>query len=427
MFFRILKESFRRGAKPKAMVGIAILLGSALITTLLSFTMEVGDKIGRELARFGANLVITPQGASLPVSIGDFQYQPLSHDAFIGEAKLVRIKEMFWRHNILAFAPYLIIPIQLEDGSTAPLVGTWFNNPLVLRDGQTFATGVQAICSWWSITGQWVKDNDDEAVLIGEDIARAKKIKVGDFINIHYANKREDVSQRLRVEGVLRSGGEEDKQIFAALSFVQKISNLNGKVRKVHLSALTKPDDALARKDVKQMSPAEYDRWYCSPYVGSIAFQLKEALADVDVKPIRQVVEVQSSILSKTTLLVLLITSTTLLSMGLAVASTTSTTILQRRHEMALMKAIGASNGDIIAVFLIEAAILGFFCGMLGFGGGVFGAYWLGQTIFGTSIQLKLALLPLILMSAVFTTLLGSSVPLRMVLRVDPAQALHEI
>lgn len=421
----MLTESFLRGARPKIIVAAAILLGAALITALFSFTLEVGDKIGFELRRFGANLAVIPQGELLPVRVGEFQYQPDNEGAFIAEDQLVHIKQMFWRHNVLAFAPYLTIPVHVPGGGVIPLVGTWFNRPVKISSGEVYTTGVRSVCSWWAVTGDWVSDADEEGVLVGEDIARQENLRVGDLLEIRTDGSPSAQGRRFIVRGLLRSGGEEDKQLFVSLPVVQKWANMPGKVRRVQISALTKPEDALARKDPKQMTPKEYDLWYCSPYISSIAYQLKEAIPGIDVRPIRQVVEAQGAVLSKTEWIVTLVTLATLFSMALAVASTTSTTILKRRGEIALMKAIGASNAHIIAVFLVESALLGLLGGLLGFGAGIGLAQWLGQTIFGTGIPVKLVLLPMILAISGAIAMLGSSLPLRAVLRVDPVQALH--
>src|SRR5205085_12425279 len=63
-----------------------------------------------------------------------------------------------------------------------------------------------------------------------------------------------------------------------SLALAQQVLRRPGAVRRVYLSALTKPEDALARRDPKTMPPEMYDRWYCSPYVQSISYQLQEAI-----------------------------------------------------------------------------------------------------------------------------------------------------
>ena len=52
--------------------------------------LDVGDRVNRELRSLGANLLVTPKSASLPVEIGGIRYQPAAKDEFIPEASCQR-------------------------------------------------------------------------------------------------------------------------------------------------------------------------------------------------------------------------------------------------------------------------------------------------------------------------------------------------
>ena len=54
--------------------------------------------------------------------------------------------------------------------------------------------------------------------------------------------------------------------------------NDRGKVRRIEVSALTKPEDAFAHADVSRLSGPEFDRWYCTPYASSIAYQIRQVI-----------------------------------------------------------------------------------------------------------------------------------------------------
>src|SRR5205807_1572010 len=79
--------------------------------------------------------------------------------------------------------------------------------------------------------------------------------------------------------------------------------------------------DALARRDPKTMNPEIYDRWYCSPYVQSIAYQLQEAIPHSHAEQIRQVAQNEGTVLSRIKGLMLLVTLAALFASALAVSA----------------------------------------------------------------------------------------------------------
>src|SRR5919197_2678505 len=107
MFARLLYESFRRQKRRKLLAGVAITLGVAIATAMIAIATDIGDKISRELRSYGANLLVTPQEDTLDVEVGGVNLKPPSDGAFLNEGDLPRIKGMFWRNNVVGFAPFL--------------------------------------------------------------------------------------------------------------------------------------------------------------------------------------------------------------------------------------------------------------------------------------------------------------------------------
>ena len=106
---------------------------------------------------------------------------------------------------------------------------------------------------WWKVSGAWPDDGSRD-VLVGERLAARLSAKSGDEIAVSGRN--------LHVSGILSTGGAEDDQIVAPIALAQEILGRPGAVRRVYVSALTKPEDALGRRDPKSMSGPVYDRWY---------------------------------------------------------------------------------------------------------------------------------------------------------------------
>ena len=228
-----------------------------------------------------------------------------------------------------------------------------------------------------------------------------------------------------RVVGVLSTGSVEDDEIVAPLGLAQQILARPGAVRRIAVSALTKPEDALARRDPKSLSPAMYDRWYCSPYPQSIAYQLEEAIPHSHADQIRQVAQTEGVVLSSITGLMLLITLAALLASALAVSAAMATAMFERGAEVGLMRALGAGSFSIAAVFLAEATLLALIGGAAGFAGGAWLADRMGRSIFGSQIAIQPVLLPVVLGMAVIVTLAGSAVAIRRAVKLDPVYALR--
>src|SRR5215468_11554100 len=114
MFARLLYESFRRQKRRKLLAGVAITLGVTVATAMIAVATDIGDKINRELRSYGANLVVTPQEDTLDVEIGGVNLKPPSDGAYLNEADLPKIKGMFWRNNVVAFAPELPVNVRIR-------------------------------------------------------------------------------------------------------------------------------------------------------------------------------------------------------------------------------------------------------------------------------------------------------------------------
>jgi len=437
MLARILLESLSRRRRRKVLSFAAVALGMTVATAVGTIALDVGDKVSRELRSFGANLSVAPAADSLAVSIGGVDYRPAGAGAFLAEAQLVQLKKIFWRNNIVAFAPFLYVPGEVRSGParrTAPrgamsgwpvvLIGSWFEKALRIDNLQVFVTGLKKLHPAWKIQGQWPADDDRTACLVGRRLAAQLGLRPGDSLTVALAAPRGAVEFVAR--GILETGGPEDEQVLAPLAAVQKLAGLEGKVRRVEVSALTKPEDAFARSDVTRMTPEEFDRWYCAPYVSSIAYQIQQAIPDSQATPVYQVAETEGRILSRVGILMGLLAGAALVTAALAVASMMLATVLERRAEIGLFKALGATNGQVALVFLLEAAVVGVLGGVGGYWTGSLLAWRLALAVFGAPVGIHWVIFLPCLALAVLVTLAGSAWPLSRALRLAPATVLKD-
>jgi putative ABC transport system permease protein len=400
------------------LAGAAITLGVTVATAMIAVATDIGDKINRELRTIGANLVVTPQEDSLDVEIGGVSLKPPTDGAFLSEADLPKIKGTFWHNNITGFSPTLPVNIAIEQNGKrqdVTLLGTYFAKQLSFGT-ERFTTGVRSTHPWWKVSGEWPEDSSRD-VLLGERLASRLDKKSGEEITVS--------GRQLRVTGILCTGGTEDDEVVAPLAVAQEILGRPDAVKRVYVSALTKPEDAFARRDPKSLSGAIYDRWYCTPYPQAIAFQLAEAIPHSHAEQIRQVSQNEGAVLTRIEGLIFLITLAALFASALAVSAAMATTIFERRAEVGLMKALGAGKLAVASIFFAEASLLALIGGLAGFAIGTVLAHQIGRSIFNSQISIPPVLLPVILAIAVMVTFAGSAAAIRRAVGLDPVFALR--
>src|ERR1700687_2944919 len=158
MFFRIVSDSFTRKPRRKILTAGAPAPGMAVATATLEVALDVGDRLAREFRSLGANLLVTPASDTLPLEVGGVDYRPVNAGAYLPESDLGKLKTIFWRNNIVGFAPILEAAAYItanpekltasEKGVRIPLIGTWASRPVISPDGSVFTTGIEKTNPW---------------------------------------------------------------------------------------------------------------------------------------------------------------------------------------------------------------------------------------------------------------------------------------
>jgi putative ABC transport system permease protein len=441
VFFRLLMESFRRQRRRKMLAGLAILLGTTAVTAMLALATTIGDRIHQELAVYGANIVVFPKADLLDVKVGGVDVKPASGGVYLKESDLEKLKGIFWANNITGLSPELSLTVDyVIQGVTAPApaVGLWFHHPL--NDSSTVMTGAPEMHSWWKITGAWpTKPNE---IVLGQALAA----KLGYAANIAPKDRsltlvdpRASAASSLGdlrtagfdVVGIVATGDETENKVLMPLGSAQSLIGVPGAVRRVDVSARTKPEDAFARKDPDSLSPKQREIWYCRPYANSIAYQIREAIPGAQAEQVRRVEQSEGNVLARISGLMWLVSAAALLAAGFAVSAAMATAVLERRGEIGLMRSLGASKGAIALLFYSETGLLAVFSGALGYliGSGL--AAWLGARIFagdGAGVRfavLNPVLLPVVVALALVVAIAGSTPSIRAALRMDPSAILR--
>ncbi|MDE7174230.1 MAG: ABC transporter permease [Helicobacter sp.] len=412
----------------KALMLWTFILSAMLLSAMLNITLGIGNAIAKELRSFGSNIVVLPKGASLSIEVGDTLYTPLAAQSFLDEDRLKTIKEIFWRNSIIAFAPFL----EFAAKATAPngtqfdvaLSGSYFDKNLDLQDEPTFRTGLKSLYPLWQITGQWALDDSHDSVMIGSELARRQNLGVGDSLFLSHNERAREV----RIVGIIAHSGAFETKIIAPLALAQWLANKPKQFFKAEVSALTIPENALsqkARNNIDSLSQVEFDSWYCSAFVSSIAYQIEEDFKGTSAKPQLSISDAESTIVKKIQSLMALSSLLAMLAATASIASLLITETQRRRAEIALHKVLGATLLQIYLLFAFEALFVGMLGAAIGFLVGQGIGEGIAYLIFGHFLPLSWVALPLCLAFGALIALFASLFLLDAIADLPPAQVLY--
>lgn len=459
MLFRMIRGALFRQKGKMLLIAFTVALGASLATGMLNVMLDVGDKVNQELKTYGANIVVKPKSSSLLNDIYSVNGESGGElgTAYLAEDELGKIKTIFWTYNITDFAPFLKTTVSLTPGGQSDadtesgaakadtaaseasagtaaggaqvtLNGSWYNHHLDLPTGESVDTGITNLRTWWDLTdGCWIDEASGDAdteIMVGSALAKRENLKAGDTVALTGKNGAETVT----VVGVFDSGDDADDQLYGTLDLAQKLSGLDGKVASIEVSALTTPDNELSRRaalNPAALSSQDYETWYCTAYVSAICYQIQSVITDSMASAVRQVAEGEGAILDKTQLLMILITVMSLIGASLGISNLVTAGVMERSQEFGLLKAIGARDGQITGVVVTEILVTALIGGVAGYFMGFGFAQLIGWNVFGSAIEMKPLVIPIVAGLIVLMAMAGCIPAIRMVLRLRPAEVLH--
>ncbi|MBI2941382.1 MAG: ABC transporter permease [Chloroflexi bacterium] len=372
MLWRMLRGSWRHRRVRLGVATLSMLLGAAMTSALINLSFDVGSQTGRELRAYGANILLLPRGASLT-------------PGGTREGRGIRERDLAALDGIPAVVGYAPSLYLVADVQGRPLAA-----------GGVVFERLQAMSAWWRVTGSWPAAPDE--ALLGVSAARSLGLAPGDRIAIGY----HDAKRELVVAGLVETGGAEDNQVLVPLPVAQALAGQPGQVGLVQVSAL-----------VAGQSLVE------------VAGAIEARLPDIQARPLRQFAQAEESVVAKVRLLLALVAAVVLGVAALAVGSTMFTAVVERRAEIGLMKALGAAERRVAALFLADGIGVGAIGGLGGYAAGLGVAALIGQQVFHATLQPNPLGLPVTLAVATGVALAASIWPVRQALAIDPAVILR--
>ncbi len=157
---------------------------------------------------------------------------------------------------------------------------------------------------------------------------------------------------------------------------------------------------------------------------------VKKGEEDFTVQTPQSLLETVNKVLGGVNVFVIILASISIVVGAIGIANTMTTSILERKREIGIMKAIGARNKDIFLQFFIEAGILGLIGGVFGAIAGTilgyFGAMELNKlmNIFARP-EISFSLLFLAIMSSFFIGSIAGVIPAMRAAKQNPVECLR--
>ena len=374
----ILSLSWRRGRS--LLLVLILAMAASLATALGVVSSSIGTRVTEELRRYGANLVIVPATARIDVGSGGLTFGALSTPAYLDAAAVEAALE---RSGAGRVARSLHLRGVLHHaGADVAVEGVRFDE-------------IRRLFPWWQVQGGWPAAGGGVA---GSDLAVRLGHKVGDTVSLGGPAGEHTV----RIDGIVTTGGEEDRFLYLDLGGLQDALGLAGRVTQVRL--LT---------DAGQEKPA---------VTGA---RIQALLPDASVREVRQVASTSEGLLRKVQLLLLIVTAVVVVACGASVAGTMGSTVLERSREIGLLKALGGTRGDVLLIFVIEGVALGVLGGVTGFLAGSGIAFLAAWSVFATTGEFLPRFLPVALGVSLLLASVGSIGPFMAIFRLDPVASLR--
>lgn len=240
----------------------------------------------------------------------------------------------------------------------------------------------------WSLT-----DTNNGNALVG---VRAAERFRGNDLQIGFGS----AVTTIKPQAIFHSGADDDSRIYLPLADFEQLTSVQ-------------PSTVLLRVEGR---PQE---------IQSAITALAASLPGLEVKPVRQITQAQAAVVGKTRSVVLAASAVVVVLIMLCMVATFTSSVLERRRDFAVMKALGASNRAVNFLFAAEAALLALAGAVAGYILGSAIAFWIGRANFDAAIPPQPVLLLPILLGSVILALLASTAPLKLLQQIQPAAILR--
>lgn len=371
MYLKMITSSLIRRRSRMLVALLAIAIGSTVLSGLLTIYYDIPRQMGTVFRSYGANLI----------------FLPAESESKITQEQIGAIKQVIDPEKLVGFAPYIYQSAKVNE------------QPYMIA--ATDLASAKSNSPYWLIRGDW--PHNKKEVLIGHEISRNIELSVGDTFIVNTPKANGDVTvNECTVSGIVTTGGVEEEFIFMSLEDIKGIIGYDDQFDVIECSI-----------DGNQ------------EYLKSIADMVSKQVNGITPRLVKRVTESQDVVLNKLQALVWIVTIIVLFLTMICVTTTMMAVVAERRKEIGLKKALGASNSSVVKDFMGEAVMLGLIGGILGVVLGYVFADNVSISVFAREVSFPVQLAPFTVIASIIITIVSCLFPVRATVDIDPALVLR--
>lgn len=418
MFATMLFGAVFRRKSRALMAVVATLVGAATLFCLAAICIVVPQQMSDEMRTYGANIIVTPLA-------GEWKNG-------IDRAMVLHTNDMVLAKGAMRSATYRYENVRINAA------------PYVLAGVDVSA--VKSLNKHWNVDGAWPSSGN---VMVGRDVASVMGLKIGSRIAIAYRagdnspdlhkpaqksqgnqagnqvdnqtdNQTDKSSQNKLVEGrvstdimdthgttfrvcgILDTGDAEDSMLYATNADLRVLTGVKRGADVIAYSSSAPNVDAVVRS-INDMTSMR-----------------------VRAQQVTKVTAADTGIIAMLRSLFWIVSLVVLALMMVGVSTTISSIVQQRRNEIGLRKALGASAKSIGVEFTAESGLYGFIGGIAGTAVGYGFARLLASMVFARDLSVNWWLVAFSIVFSVAASCVAALPPVLRASKIDPAIVLRE-
>ncbi|RFD76522.1 ABC transporter permease [Gardnerella vaginalis] len=410
MFATMLFGAVFRRKSRALMAVVATLVGAATLFCLAAICIVVPQQMSDEMRTYGANIIVTPLA-------GEWKNG-------IDRAMVLHTNDMVLAKGAMRSATYRYENVRINAA------------PYVLAGVDVSA--VKSLNKHWNVDGAWPSSGN---VMVGRDVASAMGLKIGSRIAIAYragdnspdshslaqksqGNQAENQTDKssskklvegrvstdimdthgttFRVCGILDTGDAEDSMLYAINADLRVLTGVKRGADVIAYSSSAPNVDAVVRS-INDMTSMR-----------------------VRAQQVTKVTAADTGIIAMLRSLFWIVSLVVLALMMVGVSTTISSIVQQRRNEIGLRKALGASAKSIGIEFTAESGLYGFIGGIAGTAVGYGFARLLASMVFARDLSVNWWLVAFSIVFSVAASCVAALPPVLRASKIDPAIVLRE-